>query len=310
MYFCSQQMCKGMECSFCPRKCKVDRTESAGFCRVKGLTIARVGIHEWEEPCISGTRGSGTIFFSGCNLRCIFCQNDTISRSSYGREISVDTLGKLMLYQQNVGAENVNLVSPTQFTGQIAEALEKYKPQIKIPIVYNSNGYESVEQLRRLEGLVDVYLPDLKYADDSLAIEYSSAPHYFEVATAAIAEMKRQRPKNVFVNGMLRRGVIVRHLVLPGNLDNSKKVLDYLASFDRNIYVSLMAQYFPTTDVKEHPLLGRTLKQCEYDEICSHFKQCGLHNGYFQELSSNSEEYVPDWSMERLDEIIKMVSNF
>ncbi len=271
---------------------------------MKGLTIARVGIHEWEEPCISGTRGSGTIFFAGCNLHCIFCQNDTISRSSYGREISVDTLGKLMLYQQKVGAENVNLVSPTQFTGQIAEALEKYKPQIKIPIVYNSNGYESVEQLRRLEGLVDVYLPDLKYADDPLAVEYSSAPHYFEVATAAIAEMKRQRPKNVFVNGMLRRGVIVRHLVLPGNLDNSKKVLDYLASFDRNIYVSLMAQYFPTADVKGHPLLGRTLKQSEYDEICSHFKQCGLHNGYFQELSSNSEDYVPDWSLEKLDGII------
>lgn len=296
-----------MECSFCPRKCKVDRRESVGFCRVKGLTIARVGIHEWEEPCISGTRGSGTIFFSGCNLRCIFCQNDAISRSNYGREISVDTLGKLMLYQQNVGAENVNLVSPTQFTGQIAEALEKYKPQIKIPIVYNSNGYESVEQLHRLEGLVDVYLPDLKYACDSLAVEYSSAPNYFEVATAAIAEMKRQRPKNVFVNGMLRRGVIVRHLVLPGNLDNSKKVLAYLASFDRNIYVSLMAQYFPTADVKEHPLLGRTITQNEYDEISAYFKQCGLHNGYFQELSSNSEEYVPDWSLEKLEEVIGKV---
>ena len=222
-----------MQCSFCPRNCKVNRTEQAGFCRVKGLTIARVGIHEWEEPCISGTRGSGTIFFSGCNLRCIFCQNDAISRSAYGREISVDTLGKLMLYQQSVGAENINLVSPTQFTGQIAEALAKYKPQIKIPVVYNSNGYESVEQLRRLEGLVDVYLPDLKYADNSLAVEYSSAPNYFDMATAAIAEMKRQRPKNVFVNGMLRRGVIVRHLVLPGNLDNSKRVLDYLAAFDR-----------------------------------------------------------------------------
>lgn len=296
-----------MQCSFCPRNCKVNRTEQAGFCRVKGLTIARVGIHEWEEPCISGTRGSGTIFFSGCNLRCIFCQNDAISRSAYGREISVDTLGKLMLYQQSVGAENINLVSPTQFTGQIAEALAKYKPQIKIPVVYNSNGYESVEQLRRLEGLVDVYLPDLKYTDNGLAVEYSSAPNYFEVATAAIAEMKRQRPKNVFVNGMLRRGVIVRHLVLPGNLDNSKRVLDYLASLDRNIYVSLMAQYFPTKDVKNHPLLGRTLTQNEYNEISAHFKQCGLHNGYFQELSSNSEEYVPDWSLERLDEIIRKV---
>ena len=296
-----------MQCSFCPRNCKVNRTEQAGFCRVKGLTIARVGIHEWEEPCISGTRGSGTIFFSGCNLRCIFCQNDAISRSAYGREISVDTLGKLMLYQQSVGAENINLVSPTQFTGQIAEALAKYKPQIKIPVVYNSNGYESVEQLRRLEGLVDVYLPDLKYADNSLAVEYSSAPNYFETATAAIAEMKRQRPKNVFVNGMLRRGVIVRHLVLPGNLDNSKRVLDYLASFDHNIYVSLMAQYFPTKDVKNHPLLGRTLTQNEYDEISAYFKQCGLHNGYFQELSSNSEEYVPDWSLGKLDEIIRKV---
>lgn len=296
-----------MECSFCPRKCKVNRAEQEGFCRVKGLTVARVGIHEWEEPCISGTHGSGTIFFSGCNMRCVFCQNDAISRTNYGREISVETLGKLMLYQQNTGAENINLVSPTQFVGQIAETLEKYKSQIKIPIVYNSNGYESVEQLRRLSGLVDVYLPDLKYADNSLAVEYSSAPHYFEVATAAIAEMKRQRPKNVFVNGMLRRGVIVRHLVLPGNLANSRRVLDYLVSFDRNIYVSLMAQYFPTKDVKAHPLLGKTLTQEEYDEICSYFKQCGLHNGYFQELSSNSESYVPDWSIDRLDKVLSEI---
>lgn len=296
-----------MECNFCPRKCKVDRSLQEGFCKVRGLAVARVGIHEWEEPCISGTYGSGTIFFSGCNLRCIFCQNDTISRSSYGREISVDTLGKLMLYQQSVGAENINLVSPTQFAAFIAEALEKYKPQIRIPIVYNSNGYEAVEQLKKLEGLVDVYLPDLKYADNSLAVEYSSAPHYFEVATAAIAEMKRQRPKNVFVNGMLRRGVIVRHLVLPGNLENSKRVLDYLASFDRNIHVSLMAQYFPTCDVKSHPVLNRTLSQQEYDEICQYFKQCGLHNGYFQELSSNSEDYVPDWSIEALDKILELV---
>ena len=294
-----------MGCNFCPRKCNVDRNVQEGFCKVKGLTIARVGLHEWEEPCISGTHGSGTIFFSGCNLRCIFCQNDAISRSEYGRKISVDTLGKLMLYQQNAGAENINLVSPTQFTAHIAEALEKYKPQIRIPIVYNSNGYESVEQLQKLEGLVDVYLPDLKYADNGLAVEYSSAPHYFEVATAAIAEMKRQRPKNVLVNGMLRRGVIVRHLVLPGNLDNSKRVLDHLASFDRNIHVSLMAQYFPTRDVKSHPTLNRTLSQQEYDEICRYFKQCGLHNGYFQELSSNSEEYVPDWSIEALDKVLE-----
>ncbi len=293
-----------MECKLCPRNCKVDRNTQKGFCQVKRLTIARIGIHEWEEPCISGTRGSGTIFFSGCNLRCKFCQNSEISRSDYGREISVDTLGKLMLYQQNAGAENINFVSPTHFADLIADALTIYKPQLKIPVVYNSNGYESLEQLRKLEGLIDIYLPDLKYSDDKLAVEYSSAPNYFETAKECIAEMKRQRPKNVFVNGMLRRGVIVRHLVLPGNLDNSKGVIDHLASFDRNIYVSVMAQYFPTADVKDHAVLNRTLTQDEYNEICSYFKQSGLHNGYFQELSSNSDEYVPDWSIENLDKIL------
>lgn len=296
-----------MECSLCPRNCKVDRKTQKGFCRVKGLTIARVGIHEWEEPCISGTHGSGTIFFSGCNLRCIFCQNRDISRSDYGREISVDDLGKLMLYQQKVGAENINLVSPTQFADLIAETLKIYKPQLKIPVVYNSNGYESLEQLKKLDGLIDIYLPDLKYSDNNLAVEYSSAPNYFETATASIAEMKRQRPKNVFVNGMLRRGVIVRHLVLPGSLDNSRRVFDFLASFDRNIYVSVMAQYFPTEDVSQHPVLNRTLKQEEYDEICEYFKQTGLHNGYFQELSSNSDSYVPDWSLENLDKVLSEI---
>ncbi len=296
-----------MECKLCPRNCKVDRNTQIGFCKVKGLTVARVGIHEWEEPCISGNRGSGTIFFSGCNLRCIYCQNSEISRSDYGRKIDADTLGKLMLYQQKIGAENINLVSPTQFSDIIAETLQKYKPMLKIPIVYNSNGYESVEQLRKLEGMIDVYLPDFKYADNNLAKEYSMASDYFETATACIAEMKRQRPKNVFVNGMLRRGVIVRHLVLPGNLENSKRVIDKLAEFDRNIYVSVMAQYFPTADVKNHKSLNRTLTQNEYDEICSYFKQSGLHNGYFQELSSNSDEYVPDWSIENLDKILSEV---
>ena len=271
------------------------------------MTVARVGIHEWEEPCISGAHGSGTIFFSGCNLRCVFCQNRDISRSDYGREISVDDLGKLMLYQQKVGAENVNLVSPTQFADLIAETLKIYKPQLKIPVVYNSNGYESLEQLKKLEGLIDIYLPDLKYSDNSLAVAYSSAPNYFETATACISEMKRQRPKNVFVNGMLRRGVIVRHLVLPGNLENSRGVFDFLASFDRNVYVSVMAQYFPTEDVCQHPVLNRTLRQEEYDEICEYFRQTGLHNGYFQELSSNSDSYVPDWSLANLDKVLSEI---
>ncbi|MCF0207355.1 MAG: radical SAM protein [Bacteroidales bacterium] len=296
-----------MACGLCPRRCSVDRSSEKGFCGVKGINIARVGLHEWEEPCISGTHGSGTIFFSGCNLRCVFCQNQAISRSDYGRDISVDTLGSVMLYLQDIGAENINLVSPTHFSDKIAETLSQYKPKLRIPVLYNSNGYESVDQLKRLEGLIDIYLPDLKYADNALAKEFSAAPEYFEVATACIREMKRQRPKNVFVNGMLRRGVIVRHLVLPGCIENSKRVLDYLAEFDRNIYVSVMAQYFPIESVKKHKVLNRTLLQTEYDEICEYFRKTGLHNGYFQELSSNSEAYVPDWSLDKLDKILSKI---
>ena len=189
-----------MQCSFCPRNCKVNRTEQAGFCRVKGLTIARVGIHEWEEPCISGTHGSGTIFFSGCNLRCIFCQNDTISRSAYGREISVDTLGKLMLYQQSVGAENINLVSPTQFTGQIAEALAKYKPQIKIPVVYNSNGYESVDRTK------DAYL---KLAENVvLGLHKMPKSRVLENELLNLQNLpnKVDHPRTILVNGVAVKG--------------------------------------------------------------------------------------------------------
>lgn len=296
-----------MSCNLCPRCCNVDRKTQKGFCGVNELAIARISLHEWEEPCISGTKGSGTIFFSGCNLRCKFCQNDEISRSDHGRIISTDTLGKIMLYQQDSGAENINFVSPTQYGDLIAESLQKYKSKLKIPILYNSNGYESLEQLKKLDGLIDIYLPDLKYSDNKLAIEYSSAPNYFEIATACIAEMKRQQKKNVFVNGMLKRGVIVRHLVLPNNFENTKGVIDFLADFDRNIYVSLMAQYFPTKDVVNHPKLNRRLTVEEYEQACDYFFDAGLSNGYFQELSSNSEAYVPDFDLSLVDEILNKI---
>lgn len=293
-----------MKCNACPRQCLVDRETQKGFCGVNGITLARVGLHLWEEPCISGRRGSGTIFFSGCNLRCKFCQNALISRSDYGRTVSTDTLGQLMLYLQDAGAENINLVSPTHFIDPITETLLRYKSQIKIPVLYNSNGYESVERLKKLEGLIDIYLPDLKYADDLLAQSYSSVSHYFETATACISEMKRQVKKNLFSKGMLKKGMIVRHLVLPGQLENSKRVLDYLVKLDPKIYVSLMAQYFPTPDVQNDPELGRCLTPEEYDEVSDYLIGIGLINGYLQELCSNEDAYVPDFSLEALDEIL------
>lgn len=293
-----------MRCTACPRHCPADRITRKGFCGTTGLNIARVGLHLWEEPCISGRNGSGTIFFTGCNLRCRFCQNEAISRGACGRDISPDTLGRLMLYLQDLGAENINLVSPTHFSEPIAETLQRYKPRLHIPVVYNSNGYESVEHLRRLEGLVDVYLPDFKYADDDLALTWSEAGRYFETAAACVTEMFRQMPRNIFRHGLLKKGLLVRHLVLPGQLTNSKRVIDFLAQLSPDIYISLMAQYFPTAAVRGDACLGRRLTQAEYDEVCDYLFSKNMENGYLQELESNSEAYVPDFGLEALDRVL------
>lgn len=293
-----------MACDFCPRHCAADRPAQHGFCASGTLNVAKAGLHLWEEPCISGRKGSGTIFFTGCNLRCRFCQNDVISRGAAGRDISTETLGRLMLFLQERGAENINLVSPSHFVGPIIETLRRFKPRLHIPVVYNSNGYESVEYLKQLHGLVDVYLPDFKYADNRLSATFSSADHYFETAAACIREMRRQMPRNIFRHGMLRQGMIVRHLVLPGQIANSKAVIDFLAGLDKDIHVSLMAQYFPTAAVCNDPLLGRRLTQEEYDEVCEYLISKGIENGYMQELESNSEAYVPDFSLEELDNIL------
>lgn len=260
--------------------------------------IARVGLHHFEEPCLSGEKGSGTIFFSGCNLRCLFCQNYEISHGGKGLEVSESELVDCMLYLQDIGAHNINLVTPSNYTNLLQSTLEKAKTVVKLPIVWNSSGYETVANLRKMQGLVDVYLPDFKYSDNALAWEYSHAKGYREVALAALEEMRRQQPKDVFDNdGMMQKGVIVRHLVLPGQIENTVGALRDIASVDKRLYVSLMGQYFPTDNVKDHPTLSRRLTQDEYDKAIDAFFASGLCNGFSQELDSATEEYVPDFDL-------------
>lgn len=267
--------------------------------------IARVGLHHFEEPCLSGERGSGTIFFSGCNLRCLFCQNFEISHGGKGLEVSEKQLVSLMLYLQDSGAHNINLVTPSNYTHLLKDTLKIAKSQLKIPIVWNSSGYETVQNLKKLDGLVDIYLPDFKYSDDDLAWQYSHAKGYRKIAFDAISEMRRQQPDDVFGDdGMMQKGVIVRHLVLPGALENTKGVLQDISSIDDTMYVSLMGQYFPTPNVENHPILSRRITEDEYDQATQAFFDAGLQNGFSQELDSATEEYVPDFDLQALQEIL------
>lgn len=267
--------------------------------------IARVGLHHFEEPCLSGERGSGTIFFSGCNLRCLFCQNFEISHGGKGLEVSEKQLVLLMLYLQDSGAHNINLVTPSNYTNLLKDTLKIAKSQLKIPIVWNSSGYETVQNLKKLDGLVDIYLPDFKYSDDDLAWEYSHAKGYRKIAFDAISEMRRQQPDDVFGDdGMMQKGVIVRHLVLPGALENTKGVLQDISSIDDTMYVSLMGQYFPTPNVENHPILSRRITEDEYDQATQAFFDAGLQNGFSQELDSATEEYVPDFDLQALQQIL------
>lgn len=267
--------------------------------------IARVGLHHFEEPCLSGERGSGTIFFSGCNLRCLFCQNFEISHGGKGLEVSEKQLVSLMLYLQDSGAYNINLVTPSNYTNLLKDTLKIAKPQLKIPIVWNSSGYETVQNLKKLDGLVDIYLPDFKYSDDDLAWQYSHAKGYRKIAFDAISEMRRQQPDDVFDgDGMMQKGVIVRHLVLPDALENTKGVLQDISSIDDTMYVSLMGQYFPTPNVENHPILSRRITEDEYDQATQAFFDAGLQNGFSQELDSATEEYVPDFDLDALQEIL------
>lgn len=293
-----------MICQICPRNCCAERTENkgTGFCGMGLLPqIARIAPHKWEEPCISGTNGSGTIFFSGCVLRCVFCQNEEISRESCGKRFSAETLSDAIKDLEQQGVHNINLVSPTPYIDMLIECFSKYKPSV--PIVWNTGGYEKAETIRRLEGIVDIYLPDLKYVSDTLAVKYSKAPHYFKYASEAIKEMVRQTGKPVFDNeGLLKRGTIVRHLVLPNQLINTYQVLKWLndtfgSPDEDRILVSLMAQYFPTGHATDYAELNRPLNSQEYERVCHYLEQKTDLNGFVQELSSATAAYVPDFNM-------------
>ena len=287
-------------CFLCPRMCGADRQEGQlGFCGMgEQMTVARVAPHPFEEPCISGHSGSGTIFFSGCSLRCVFCQNRAISRASVGKTLTVDGLVDAMLSLQELGVHNINLVTPTHFTDQIAAALSLAKPHLHIPIVWNSSGYERPEILRTLEGLVDIYLPDLKYASSELARDYSAAPDYPEVAMAAIHEMVRQRGAPRFSeDGLCQSGVLVRLLVLPGCRKDAIESLRRLSQSigTENIRLSLMSQYTPEFCADApYPNLHRRLTRFEYDSVVSEALALGF-DGYLQDASSATSAYTPDF---------------
>lgn len=285
-------------CTLCPRRCGVDRTRGQlGFCKMPGqVHAARAGVHYWEEPVISGSFGSGAVFFSGCTLKCAFCQNYDISQENFGKPMTSAELRAAFERLIDEGVQNINLVTPTHFLPDILPALE---PKLPVPVVYNCGGYESVETLRQLEGKIDVYLPDFKYSDNALAKKLSSAPDYFETASAAILEMYRQVGKPVLEDDEMKRGVLVRHLVLPGCVDNSLGVLDWVAEHFRSgdILFSLMSQYVPMGRAAEIPPFDRRITELEYDSVLSYMMLLGIEDGYTQDFSSAERGYTPSFDL-------------
>lgn len=290
-----------INCKLCPRKCGVDRTKGQlGFCRQPDkIFAARAAAHYWEEPVISGSFGSGAVFFSGCTLKCCFCQNGIISQENLGKEISSAHLREIFLRLIDDGVQNINLVTPTHFLPSILPALE---PKLPVPVVYNCGGYERVETLRELEGLVDIYLPDMKYSDAKLAAKLSAAPDYVETAKAAILEMYRQVCPTMIEDDIMKKGMIVRHLVLPEQIDNSLGVLDWFSkAFPQgDVLFSLMSQYVPMGKAKTMPPFDRTVTEEEYDAVLSYLDFLGIKNGFTQDFSAASEDYIPDFSFEGL----------
>ena len=289
-------------CNLCPRSCNAERYEEygMGYCKMGTLPrIARAAPHMWEEPCISGTKGSGTIFFSGCVLSCVFCQNNEISSGGKGKTVTVGQLTDHIKRLEQMGVHNINLVSPTPYIESVIEAFSIYKPAI--PVVYNTGGYEKPETIKRLEGIVDIYLPDMKYISSELSSKYSHASDYAEYACASIAEMVRQTGRPVFDdNGIMQRGTIVRHLILPSNTKNSIAVLEYLdKNFGSDILISLMGQYFPAGKAKDYPEINRTITKREYDKVLSALDDMSL-DGFAQELDSATDKYVPDFDLSLL----------
>ena len=281
-----------MSCDICPRHCRADRKSSTGFCGVgENYKIARAALHFWEEPCISGKNGSGTVFFTGCNLRCVYCQNYEISRELKGKEVSAFQLKRIFEDLIEQGAENINLVNPTHYADGLAELLEDFASPV--PIVYNSSGYESVETLKKLRGKIDIYLPDFKYTRSDKAQKYSLAPDYPEVAKKAILEMRSQVEDSFDERGMMRSGLIVRHLILPQNTNSSLEALGWLSDNLKDTCVSLMAQYVPCGNLEEHPELNRKITEREYNKVLSFALSKGMDKLFIQELASADKKFIP-----------------
>lgn len=293
-------------CALCPRECHVDRnTGKKGFCGMDNrVYLARAALHMWEEPCISGKKGSGAVFFSGCGLRCCFCQNHDIAIGSRGLEIRAERLEEIFLELKEKGAANINLVTGAHYVPQIIQALEQAGRQgMDLPVVYNSSGYEKVETLKMLEGYVDIYLPDMKYIEQELARKFSHAPDYVETAKAAIAEMVRQTgPCQFDEDGYIRKGTIVRHLILPGHTKNSIEVLRYLhETYGEDIYISIMNQYTPVRELKEFKELNRKVTKREYEKVLDAAVNMGIQNGFIQEGETASESFIPEFDYEGVE---------
>lgn len=292
------------KCMMCPRRCGVDRTKKAGACNATDkIKVALVSVHNFEEPCISGKEGSGTVFFSNCNLRCVYCQNFHISRDGYGKEITINRLAEIFIEQQKRGVNNINLVTPTMYVDSIIEAIKIARDNgLKIPIVYNSSGYENIETIKKLNGYIDIYLPDFKYATDRLALKYSGVNNYTSSVIPAIYEMISQVGSPQFDDrGILKKGVIIRHMVLPNNVLNSKMVLNKIAeNYKGKALISIMAQYFPSGDANKYPEINRKVSKKEFLEVEEYLYSIGLENGYIQELGEHEEEYVPDFNLDNV----------
>lgn len=281
-----------MNCSICPRKCNIERKSALGYCRAPDkFKVARAALHYWEEPCISGKNGSGTVFFSGCNLRCVYCQNYEISKDNKGIEISDERLIEIFEQLVEQGCENINLVNPTHYADRLADVLTRWKSPV--PIVYNTSGYEDVDTIKSLNGLIDIYLPDLKYIRSDRAKRYSAASDYFEQASNAILQMRAQAVDRFDENGIMKSGMIVRHLILPQNTNSSIEILDWFKNNLGDTYLSLMAQYTPCTDLSDYKEINRKITQREYDKVSNYALNIGLEKVFLQELSSAENTFIP-----------------
>lgn len=290
-------------CNLCPHKCGINRLEyEKGICTAgSNLKVALANLHYFEEPCISGKNGSGTVFFSNCNLKCVFCQNHRISQDGFGEEITINKLVDIFLNLQDKGANNINLVSPTIYSLQIKEAIKKAKENgLIIPIIYNSSGYEEVEAIKNLEGYIDIYLPDFKYYKNETALKYSKVNNYFNKVTLAIKEMKKQVGNPVFnKNGTIKKGIIIRHMILPSHVMESIRILDWIKeNLGEDTYVSIMAQYFPTNKSYLYDEINRKISKKELNIVKNYLQKIGMENGYIQKIGKNEEEFVPNFNLE------------